>query len=373
MNVSRQPWLIAVAIAVGTCASAARAQQNAPAAHSLLQTIQNPVTAAAPTSSIPKRVGWIEGELRKQMQAGGFTWGAPVHVRIFKAENTLEIWMARNDRFARFKSLKICKWSGKLGPKFREGDEQSPEGVYAITRKHLLSRTKNHRAISLDFPNAYDRRHSRTGTYLQIHGGCGSVGCYAMTDRGIEEIYRLLDAALDGGQPRIMAHIFPFRMTEKNLTRRKTHPSHSEWAMLQPIYAAFERTRTVPAVRVCGRRYVLNSHGARPPERCVPVWHKPSKGHSTKQVATASAEPSAARKARKRPRIVVRCNLNLPSCRRWLAIQRRKLARRGVSAPGIRQAGPGYVRRGGARRAISGKRRVSRNLAREQRRRRLRR
>ncbi|MEL7543665.1 MAG: murein L,D-transpeptidase family protein, partial [Pseudomonadota bacterium] len=355
MNVSR--LLQTLALAAATFAPDAHAQQSSAA-------------ATAPVSPPPQDVGWIEGELRKEMQAGGFRWGSAVHVRIFKAENTLEIWMAKEGRFARFKAMKICKWSGKLGPKFREGDEQSPEGVYAVTRKDLLSRTKNHRAISLDFPNAYDRRLGRTGTYLQIHGGCGSVGCYAMTDRGIEEIYRLLDAALKGGQPRIMTHIFPFRMTEENMRLRKSHVSYPEWAMLQPIHTAFENTRQVPAVRVCGRRYVLNSHGARPPERCVPVWHeapKPKRVATRQSSSTSSATSTTRTRAPSRPRIVVRCNLNLPSCRRWLANQRRKLARRGVRAPGIRQSGPRYVRRGAGRSATAGARRVSRNLARDQR------
>ena len=53
----------------------------------------------------------------------------------------------------------------------------------------------------MGFPNAYDQSHQRTGSYLMVHGDCVSVGCYAMTGGAIEEIYLLVEAALQSGQP----------------------------------------------------------------------------------------------------------------------------------------------------------------------------
>ncbi|MEL6287850.1 MAG: hypothetical protein AAFQ42_10955 [Pseudomonadota bacterium] len=357
---------------------------QAPSSASTAQTSANAPAATAVTGA----VGWIEGILRREMAAKGFVWGSAAHIRTFKEEGVVEIWLEKAGRFERFKTFEVCKWSGKLGPKLREGDEQSPEGIYTITRRSLLARTKNHRAIALNFPNIYDARQGRTGSYLQIHGGCGSVGCYAMTDRGIEEIYRLLRAALDGGQQRIAAHIFPFRMTRVRLAREKAHPAYREWRQLQPIHAALAMTNTVPQVRVCGRRYVLDDHGARPPERCVPVWQSvPKRGiggkaaevakvaHASKAATSGVARSTKpARKAPPARRITVRCNLSLPSCKRWLALQRRKLRRRGVATSGVRRAGASYVRRAGftpRRETVSS--RSPRARARAERRRRLRR
>lgn len=357
-------------------------------AHAQSNTTLAPSTAVTKPAPSQGDAGWIESILRKSMSAGGFAWGSAAHMRIYKEENVLEMWLKKGSRYEKFKDFKICKWSGKLGPKLQEGDKQSPEGVYSVTRKQLLGRTKNHRAVNLDFPNVFDRRMNRTGSALQIHGGCGSIGCYAMTDRGIEEIYRILDASFKGGQSRVATHIFPFRLTDEKLIARKSHPSSDYWSMLQPIYKSFETTRKLPGVRVCGTRYVAPGDKALPPEQCAPVWQadKLTLASLSKQTdadvdtrpkviaAKTEAKPKQIVKRKPRPSIVVKCNLRLPSCKRWLANQRRKLARRGVRSAGIRQAGASYVRKGGRSSGVATARTSPRrNLARERRRRALRR
>ena len=114
--------------------------------------------------------------------AAGFTPGSPVMIRIFKRESQFEVWMLKGDRFALYAVYPICYWSGRLGPKEREGDRQAPEGFYfvGVQQLHLIGR--HPRSLNIGFPNAFDRASGRSGSYILVHGGCTSVGCFAMTD-----------------------------------------------------------------------------------------------------------------------------------------------------------------------------------------------
>ena len=196
-------------------------------------------------------------DFKGRLAAHGVALGAPVFVRIFKREFELELWMKRDGRFHRFAVYPICRWSGGLGPKLAEGDWQAPEGFYTVDAKALNPSSRWHRSFNLGFPNAFDRAHRRTGSYLMVHGGCASIGCYAMTNAVIEEIWRVVTAALKQGQPRFHVHIFPFRMTEDNLARR----SHARWVTfwrdLKPGYDAFEVAQLPPRITVCEGRYVV--------------------------------------------------------------------------------------------------------------------
>ncbi len=188
------------------------------------------------------------------------TVGAPVYVRIFKEPSQLELWLrAADGRYRLFKTYPICAWSGALGPKLREGDNQAPEGFYNITRTSLNPGSRFHLAFNLGFPNAYDRAHGRTGSALMVHGNCVSIGCYAMTDPAIEEIYTLIVAAFDHGQQQIPVHIFPFRFDAKNRDRHQDSPWQAFWQELQPAYRLFEETGQVPSVTVAGKGYQITS------------------------------------------------------------------------------------------------------------------
>ena len=145
--------------------------------------------------------------------------GDPVFVRIFKQEGQLELWLKKNGRYALYKTFPICKWSGRLGPKLKEADYQSPEGFYSVSAKQLNPHSNYYRAFNVGYPNAFDRQNGRTGGLVMVHGACKSVGCFAMTDRGIEEIYGFVEAALRAGQKEIPVHIFPFRMTDAIIAR----------------------------------------------------------------------------------------------------------------------------------------------------------
>ncbi len=193
----------------------------------------------------------------------GLTPAAPMFVRIFKEESELEVWKARDDgRYYHFKTYPICNYSGELGPKIKQGDKQSPEGFYSVARHQMNPNSQFHLAFNLGFPNAYDKAHKRTGDFLMVHGKCKSAGCYAMTDALIEEIYALARESYIGGQDSIHVHAFPFRMSDANIARHKTNEHFPFWTTLKEGYDYFETSKQVPAVAVCGKRYVV-AHKAR--------------------------------------------------------------------------------------------------------------
>ncbi|HEX2449034.1 MAG TPA: murein L,D-transpeptidase family protein [Methyloceanibacter sp.] len=209
----------------------------------------------------------------RRLAAAGIAMGVPVYLRIYKLEHELEIWVEKDGRFARLATYPICLWSGRLGPKLREGDRQAPEGFYTVDADQLNPNSRMHRSFSLGFPNVFDQAHGRTGSFLMVHGGCTSTGCYAVTDPIVDEIWRLVTAALDKGEGRFPVHAFPFRMTESNLRARKGSKWDGFWADLKKGYDLFEQTRIPPVVSVCKGRYVfepgsLQTLGGAVEERC---------------------------------------------------------------------------------------------------------
>jgi len=213
--------------------------------------------------------------LDARLQAEGVRLGAPVYVRIFKLESELELWVEKDGRFQRFATYPICLWSGRLGPKLKEGDRQAPEGFYTVAKEQLNPNSRWHRSFNLGFPNTYDRGKGRTGSLLMVHGGCSSIGCYAMTDNVVDEIWRFVTAALDDGQARIPVHVFPFRMTERNLRLRKGDRWSGFWADLKKGYDLFEASHVPPKVSVCEGRYAFEAGspatvGGAVEERCPP-------------------------------------------------------------------------------------------------------
>lgn len=187
---------------------------------------------------------------------------SPVFIRITKtqspsnASGVLEMFKRVNDgTFQHYKSWDICKYSGALGPKLREGDRQSPEGFYFVKPAQMNPDSSYHLSFNLGFPNAYDRAHGRTGSFLMVHGDCVSIGCYAMTDAGIEDIYGEMEAAFAGGQPFIRVHIFPFPMTDMNMTASRNNPNRAFWENLKTGWDLFEASQIPPNVTVSGRAY----------------------------------------------------------------------------------------------------------------------
>jgi len=213
--------------------------------------------------------------LQQRLDAKGLKLGAPLFMRIFKKEARLEIWMKKGDSFTLFAQYPICYFSGRFGPKQKQGDHQAPEGFYTVIRGQLNPHSRWRRAFNLGYPNLYDRLHRRTGNYLMVHGGCSSIGCYAMTNEVIDEIWRLITKAFVKGQKRFHVHAFPFRMTEANMARYRDNEWIDFWRDLKQGYDLFEQSHVPPVVSVCKRRYQLRpglpgSKGATPlTRRCM--------------------------------------------------------------------------------------------------------
>ncbi len=199
----------------------------------------------------------VEPKVAKQMKRAGFKLGSPVFIRVFKQEKIVEVWVQKPGRkkFDIFKKYPICVFSGKLGPKLREGDLQAPEGFYDVTAGRLHPESNYHLAFNLGYPNEFDRARDRTGDFLMIHGGCESKGCYAMTDDGMEELYIMSEAALYNGQPKIDIHIFPFYMTKKNFRFHAQSTWLPFWYSLKPAYDMFQANRIPPQVDTIGGHY----------------------------------------------------------------------------------------------------------------------
>ena len=91
-----------------------------------------------------------------------------------------------------------------------------------------------------------------------VHGDCVSVGCYAMTDGAIEEIYLLVEAALQSGQPSVPVHAFPFRMTDERLSSETGNQWFDFWMNLETGYDMFQNTSVPPSVTVLNQAYIYD-------------------------------------------------------------------------------------------------------------------
>ncbi|PBB96956.1 murein L,D-transpeptidase family protein [Mesorhizobium sp. WSM3862] len=201
----------------------------------------------------------LPDKILADMKAKGMVRTSSVMARIFKEEGKLEIWKAKtNGRYDLVASYDICKWSGKLGPKYTEGDRQAPEGFYTVRPSQMNPRSNYHLSFNIGYPNAYDRANGRTGSNLMVHGACSSSGCYSMTDAQIEQIYAFGRDAFQGGQTEFQIQAFPFRMTAANMARYRNDPNYEFWKMLKVGYDNFEITKVPPKVDVCEKRYVFN-------------------------------------------------------------------------------------------------------------------
>lgn len=196
-------------------------------------------------------------KMKERMDAAGVKLGDAIFLRIFKAESELELWMRKGDKFVLFATYPICQWSGVLGPKFYEGDNQSPEGFYTVTRQQMNWRSRHRRAFNLNYPNLLDKSLGRTGSYILVHGGCSTEGCFAMTNEVIDEIFRIGIAAFDGGQKQFHVQVLPFRLEISNVLKHAKSPWYQYWLNLKTGYDLFQDTNVPPVVRVCRNRYAF--------------------------------------------------------------------------------------------------------------------
>src|SRR5712671_2668958 len=227
-------------------------------------------TNAKANQPVPPKL--IQAMVEKDMDLN-----SPILVRIFKQEAELEVWKQdRSGRFALLKTYPICRWSGDLGPKVREGDRQAPEGFYAITPAQMNPQSNYYLSFNTGYPNAFDSALGRTGSQLMVHGDCSSRGCYAMTDEQIAEIYSLGRESFFGGQRSFQLQAFPFKMTPVNMARHRNNPNMPFWKMIKEGYDHFEVTRQEPKVEFCEKKYVFDA--AKPPDAAKdPVFEASAK------------------------------------------------------------------------------------------------
>jgi murein L,D-transpeptidase YafK len=196
-------------------------------------------------------------KLQRELADGGFDSKTRVYLRIFKQTDQFEVWVKKGTKFALFKRYDICYYSGGLGTKTKQGDGKSPEGFYTITAKQLNPASNYHLAINIGYPNQLEQQKGYTGSAIMIHGHCASIGCYAMTDARIEQIYTLVYKALAAGQEKINLDIFPFQMDKGHMELFASSPYLSFWKTLQPGYDLFEKKRVPAVVKVLRKEYAF--------------------------------------------------------------------------------------------------------------------
>lgn len=187
--------------------------------------------------------------------------GSPVFIRIFKETRELEVWILHqpSKKYRLYKTWPIAAMSGKLGPKIAEGDLQAPEGFYYVNQARMKPDSSFHLAFNIGYPNSYDRAHGYTGGFIMVHGNRISIGCYAMTNPGIEEIYTLCRSALSHGQKIFRVHSFPFRMTSERMAEAHDSKHLAFWQNLKQGYDWFENKQTPPDVSVEDKTYRFNA------------------------------------------------------------------------------------------------------------------
>ncbi len=194
-------------------------------------------------------------ELSSEFEAKGLKLGSPIFIRVYKRTSEMELWVQQGPRYVLFKTYGICRWSGGLGPKMFEGDRQSPEGLYRITSADLIVNPRWDRAMNINYPNSYDVMNGRSGSSILIHGKCGSIGCFAIQDTNVEEVYAAVRAALKNGQAYIPVLSLPFRFAAVAPDKQDTLQMNEFWTDLRRADLLFDRDKLPPSAWICDGRY----------------------------------------------------------------------------------------------------------------------
>lgn len=138
-----------------------------------------------------------EARFRSPCERAGVRYPpAQVHLLALKTEKRLEVWAANaTGKYHLIAAFPILAASGTTGPKRREGDRQVPEGFYRLT--DLNPNSRYHLSIKVDYPNEEDKRRERVpaeqlGGDIFIHGSNVSIGCLAIGNNHIEELFCLI-------------------------------------------------------------------------------------------------------------------------------------------------------------------------------------
>lgn len=198
-------------------------------------------------------------DVKALLEKAGLTYPADeVYLRAFKKERQLELWAGKKGQpLVLIETYPFCAASGELGPKRREGDLQVPEGLYEVPSFNPFS--SYHLSMEVSYPNASDRLRSdakRPGGNIYLHGNCASIGCIAIEDGPIEEVYLI---AFDAKRRPIRFDIFPARLDKAGLESLNAPAQLDFWKELAPAYTAFEQNHRPAAFTVSKKTgaYVL--------------------------------------------------------------------------------------------------------------------
>ena len=211
----------------------------------------------------------LEDSLKKQFEEKDLSWPPQsLYIRSFKYDRQLEVWVKnyKGDQYKLFKTYKVCMQSGTMGPKRVEGDYQVPEGFYYINEFNPNS--KYHLSLGLNYPNASDKILSdtdRPGGSIYIHGTCVSVGCIALNDASIEELFMLTTRAKSNGQDFIPVHVFPVKYDVKKSIEYLAESTLGNQVIqkfairLKEAFDYFEEKKQLPVIMVNkSGEYVIN-------------------------------------------------------------------------------------------------------------------
>jgi murein L,D-transpeptidase YafK len=199
-------------------------------------------------------------DLQKRLSDAGIAVGAPVFVRAFTGEDSLEVWLRGDDRYYDVMDVAFCTSDDAKG---NVGAEGVPVGVYQVSRDTLSANTDNHLEIGLTrlaSDDATDARPDERASVPAIVGNCDTQSGIALTNKDIEPVYMLIDAALRAGQSTIPVHIFEKHhqiddVVELSEDATKTAPAPG----LYDVYVAFERSHIPPDVHKSDGRYKVDS------------------------------------------------------------------------------------------------------------------
>jgi len=179
-----------------------------------------------------------------------------IYIRAFKNEKQIELWgkNASDTKYSLIKTYEVCRTSGRLGPKRKQGDLQIPEGFYHIDRFNPYSNF--YLSLGINYPNKSDRIlgvKNKLGGDIFIHGACVTIGCLPITDDQIKELYIFCIEAKNNGQLKIPVTIFPSKLTDKEY-EQLTDKNKSDfdkiglWTDLKKGYQIFNETKQLPSI-----------------------------------------------------------------------------------------------------------------------------
>ncbi len=179
-----------------------------------------------------------------------------IYLRAFKQEKVIELWAKNNsdNKYQLIKKYDICRISGRIGPKRKQGDRQIPEGFYHISRFNPYS--NYYLSLGINYPNKADKilgEKGNLGNDIFIHGDCVTIGCLPITNDQIKELYIFCIEAKNSSQNNIPVSIFPAELTDENFEKlQKKHKSDSDkiglWTDLKIGYDLFNENRQLPSI-----------------------------------------------------------------------------------------------------------------------------